>query len=124
VGGSGLLVHFAVLWAAHRLGGVSFPVAQTLATFVAMTSNYAINNVLTYRDRRRTGLRFFTGLATFYVICGMGVVANVGIADFVFDRAYGWWLAGAAGAVIGAVWNYAVSSVFTWGGEGRKSGTS
>ena len=41
VGGSGLLVHFAVLWAAHRLGDVSFPVAQTLATFVAMTSNYA-----------------------------------------------------------------------------------
>jgi dolichol-phosphate mannosyltransferase len=25
-----------------------------------------------------------------------------------------WWLAGVAGVIIGSVWNYAVSSVFTW----------
>jgi dolichol-phosphate mannosyltransferase len=25
-----------------------------------------------------------------------------------------WWLAGLAGVLIGAVWNYAVTSVFVW----------
>jgi dolichol-phosphate mannosyltransferase len=25
-----------------------------------------------------------------------------------------WWLAGTAGAAMGAVWNYAASSVLTW----------
>jgi putative flippase GtrA len=25
-----------------------------------------------------------------------------------------WWLAGVAGAVVGSVWNFAMSSVFTW----------
>ena len=50
----------------------------------------------------------------FAAICLMGVVANVGIAGVLFDRTPIWWLAGAAGAVIGAVWNYAMASTFTW----------
>lgn len=115
VGASGVFVHFLSLWIAHKLYGLDFAVAQTIATFVAMTSNYTFNNFLTYRDRRHRGLRFFTGLLTFYVVCGIGVVANVGVANFVFQRDYTWWLAGGAGALVGTVWNYAASAIFTWG---------
>lgn len=115
VGASGVFVHFLSLWIAYRLYNLDFAVAQTIATFVAMTSNYTFNNFLTYRDRRRRGLRFFTGLLTFYVVCGIGVVANVGVANFIFQRDYTWWLAGGAGALVGTVWNYAASAIFTWG---------
>lgn len=114
VGASGVFVHFLSLWIAHKLYGLDFAVAQTIATFVAMTSNYIFNNFLTYRDRRRRGLRFFTGLLTFYVVCGIGVIANVGVANFIFQRDYTWWLAGGAGALVGTVWNYAASAIFTW----------
>ena len=114
VGFSGLFVHFLVLWGMHRMMGVDFGLAQTAATVTAMTSNYALNNTLTYHDRRRRGLQFLTGLLSFYLVCGIGVVANVGVANFVFERDYTWWLAGAAGAVVGTVWNYAASSIFTW----------
>jgi len=115
VGLSGVGVHLATLWSSHRLAGIDFGVAQTVATFVAMTSNYWLNNFLTYRDRRRLGLRFLTGLLSFYAVCGVGVVANVGVASFVFHQDYKWWLAGIAGAVVGTVWNYAASAIFTWG---------
>jgi dolichol-phosphate mannosyltransferase len=114
VGLSGVAVHLGTLWASHRLAAVEFGVAQTAATFVAMTSNYWLNNFLTYRDRRRRGLKFLTGLISFYVICSIGVIANVGVASFVFHRDYKWWLAGIAGAIVGTVWNYAASAIFTW----------
>ena len=80
-----------------------------------MTSNFGLNNILTYRDMRLRGRRFFIGLLTFYLVCGIGVIANVGIANVVFQRDYTWWLAGGAGALVGTVWNYAASSIFTWG---------
>lgn len=114
VGLSGVFVHFATLWLAFRPMHVDFAIAQTIATFVAMTSNYALNNALTYRDRRRRGLKFLTGLLSFYLVCSVGVIANVGIANFVFEHRYTWWLAGGAGAVVGTVWNYAASAIFTW----------
>ncbi len=112
IGGSGVVVHFLTLYFA--LKAVEFPVAQALATVVAMTSNFVLNNMLTYRDRRLVGRRFLTGLGSFYAVCSLGAVANVGIASAAFAHHYTWWLSGLAGAAVGVVWNYAVSSIFTW----------
>jgi dolichol-phosphate mannosyltransferase len=114
VGGIGLLIHMTVLWFALTIAEAAFNVAQTSATIVAMTANFFINNLFTYRDRRLRGLAVLQGLFTFYAICSLGAVANVGIAGYVFSRNEVWWLAGLAGVVVGSVWNYAISSVFTW----------
>jgi len=115
VGFSGLLVHFLTLWVMFNRAGAGFATAQAVATMLAMTSNYAINNVLTYRDSRRRGWRFVTGLLSFYLVCGIGAIANVGVANAVFVRDYTWWMAGGAGVLVGTVWNYVASSAFTWG---------
>jgi dolichol-phosphate mannosyltransferase len=112
IGGLGVVVHFTTLYLGLKL--VAFPAAQAIAAFVAMTSNFVLNNVLTYRDRRLSGRRFVTGLLSFYAVCGLGAVANVGIASAAFAEHYTWWASGLAGVVVGVVWNYAVSSVFTW----------
>ncbi|MBN9669039.1 glycosyltransferase family 2 protein [Roseibium aggregatum] len=113
VGASGLFVHLAAL-RVFLLGGVEFNLAQTAASFVAMTTNFFLNNQLTYRDRRLRGLRALIGLFTFYAVCSVGVLANVGVANLIYaDPAY-WWFAGTAGAIMGAVWNYAASSALTW----------
>jgi dolichol-phosphate mannosyltransferase len=93
---------------------LGFPASQAIATVLAIISNYIINNVFTYRDRRLRGVKFFTGLLSFFAICGIGAVANVGVANIVFQQHYTWWLSALAGIAVGLVWNYACSSALTW----------
>lgn len=121
IGALGVVVDLIVL-SLSLTAGLGFIAAQAIATLVAMTSNFFLNNVFTYRDRRLKGWRLWRGLFSFYVICALGAVANVGFAAFVFTGDARWlagvkgipWLASLAGVVVGSVWNYAVSSVFTW----------
>ncbi len=114
VGGLGVGVHLAVLGLTFRGFGMDFVAAQALATLVAMSFNYVLNNSLTYRDRRRRGWRFFTGWLSFALACSVGAFANVGIAAYLFDRQTFWLLSALSGVLVGAVWNYAVTSVYTW----------
>ncbi|MCK9689610.1 glycosyltransferase [Scleromatobacter humisilvae] len=113
VGISGVAVHFAVLTLLYQVAHLAFTASQATATLVAMTSNYALNNSFTYRDQRHRGLSWWRGLLTFYAICGFGVIANVGVAGFLFER-QGWALAAAAGALVGTGWNYAATRAVTW----------
>ena len=114
IGGLGLVVHLATLWVALNLLAIGFSASQAVATLVAMSSNFVLNNQFTYRDQRLRGFKLLRGLAIFYLICGIGAIANVGVASYAFTTSHTWWLAGVAGAVIGSVWNFAMSSVFTW----------
>jgi dolichol-phosphate mannosyltransferase len=114
IGGLGVLTHLATLWLAVYPLGIRFAAGQAIATIVAMTGNFLLNNLFTYRDRRLHGRGLVTGLLSFYAVCGLGAAANVGIASHLFDANHSWWLAGLGGAAIGAVWNYAMSSVFVW----------
>jgi dolichol-phosphate mannosyltransferase len=115
VGGFGLIVHLIVLWSLFKGAGTSFLWAQTGATMVAMTSNYVLNNVLTYRDMRLRGWSFVRGWFSFVLACSVGALANVGIADYLFHKEGNFWVSSAiAGVLVGAVWNYAVTAVYTW----------
>jgi dolichol-phosphate mannosyltransferase len=114
VGALGIGVHFVTLSVGYDLLGIEFVWAQTLAMMVAIASNFAINNALTYRDLRLRGLTFFSGLLRFYLVSMAGLVSNIGVSDWLFVSAQKWWVAGLAGAVIGVVWNYVVASQFVW----------
>ena len=114
VGGTGLFVHLGTLYIALKLFELPFPQAQAAGAFVAMTSNFVLNNFLTYRDQRLKGFAILGGLLAFYLVCSVGLFANVGVAFSVYDRQPIWWLAGAAGALMGVVWNYAMSGLFVW----------
>ena len=80
----------------------------------AMTFNFLLNNRLTYRDRRLKGWRFYWGLLSFYMVCGVGAIANVDLASWLYIERPIWWVAGAVGAVMSALWNYAMSTLFVW----------
>jgi dolichol-phosphate mannosyltransferase len=113
IGVFGLFVHLIAL-AIALYGGLAFAVSQTIATLTAMTFNFTLNNLITYRDQRLRGWELARGLLSFYVICSVGAVANIGIATFIYAKEPVWWLAGLAGALVGSVWNYALSNLFTW----------
>jgi dolichol-phosphate mannosyltransferase len=118
VGGTGIIVHLSVLWLTKAIGA-HFAVASAVAVIAAMTWNFVFNNMITYRDQRLRGASFFRGLASFYAIGAIGAFANIGIGQLLFEQGQSWWLAGIAGALIGVVWNYTMSRLFTW----RLSGT-
>jgi dolichol-phosphate mannosyltransferase len=114
VGSIGVFVHFAALYTALRGFHAPFAVAQGCGAVLAMTSNFILNNFLTYRDQRLKGFAILRGLILFYIVCGVGLAANVGVAFSVYAQEPIWWLAGAAGALMGVVWNYAMSGLFVW----------
>ena len=114
VGGLGVLVHLAVLALLRQTTGLSFEIEQTIATIIAMMFNFQLNNAITYRDQRLRGPRLWRGLLLFMVVCGVGAVANVGIAQALYEQHAAWTAAGAIGAIIGVVWNYAVSATLVW----------
>jgi dolichol-phosphate mannosyltransferase len=115
VGGSGVALHYLILSTLFLGLGLSFTVAQLAGTVCAMTSNFFFNNLFTYRDQRLRGARLVRGLLSFYAICGMGALANIGIAAYAFSRNLQWALSAGAGIVVGTLWNYLATARFTWG---------
>lgn len=114
VGGSGVLVHLCVLTVLFKLLSSPFLVAQTTATFIAITTNFILNNLLTYRDRRLRGSRLLLGWVSFNLVCAIGAAANVGVASLIYSQNSKWLLSALAGIAVGVVWNYAMSSIVTW----------
>jgi dolichol-phosphate mannosyltransferase len=114
VGLTGVGIHMALLQLTLVASGVRFAIAQTVATVGAIGWNFALNNLVTYRDQRLAGWRFLNGLLRFQVICGIGAISNVGIASWIYGYNSNWWLAGLSGALLGAVWNYMASAAWVW----------
>ncbi|MFN6978910.1 MAG: GtrA family protein, partial [Gemmobacter sp.] len=114
VGLTGVFVQLAVVRIMLLAGTEAFIVAQTAGVAVAMTTNFLLNNLLTYSDRALRGRALLRGLLSFYAVCSIGAVANVGVAEAVFAALPQPELASATGAVVGALWNFLASAAFTW----------
>lgn len=114
VGALGVVVHLLVLALLRQVTALGFEAEQTIATLVAMVFNFQLNNAITYRDQQLRGPRLWRGLILFMVVCGFGAVTNIGIAQVLYERHTTWTIAGGIGAMIGVVWNYAVSATLVW----------
>ncbi|HUO21848.1 MAG TPA: glycosyltransferase family 2 protein [Caulobacteraceae bacterium] len=115
VGASGIVVQLVGLAMLRGAApAMDFATAQLIAALIAMTSNYFINNVVTYHDRRKRGWNLLTGYLAFCLACSAGLFVNVAVASFLHDRLPITLLAGAAGAAFGAVWNYVTTALAVW----------
>jgi dolichol-phosphate mannosyltransferase len=112
VGTIGIFVHLAALRLA--LLAFTFEQSQAIATLIAMTGNFLLNNSLTFRDSRLSGFAWVKGLLLFYLVSSVGALTNVGVASWFYAYQPTWWLAGLAGALMGVVWNYSMSTLFVW----------
>jgi dolichol-phosphate mannosyltransferase len=117
IGLLGLGIHLAVLGTLFIGLGESFRTGTIVATGIAMTFNFFLNNALTYRELRLKGAReMLGGWVSFCLVCSVGAIANVGVAEFLHGvQAREWALSATIGVLVGAVWNYAMSSRFVWG---------
>jgi dolichol-phosphate mannosyltransferase len=114
IGATGIAVNLAVLNVALIAWPASFALAKTVATGFAMTSNFVLNNSLTYRDRRLKGWGLLRGFVGFCIFGAIGAVTDIGLASQLYLDHEVWWVAGLAGSVVGVLWNYAMSSMFIW----------
>lgn len=114
VGALGLLVHLLILSIGVKALGFGFYGTQIFSVIATITFNYVLNNCLTYRDMRHKGIDFVRGLLSFYAVCFVGALGNIGVGELIYEVGQTWWVAGIAGAAIGVVWNYAASAAVTW----------
>jgi dolichol-phosphate mannosyltransferase len=114
VGATGIGVHLLVLWLLHVQTGIGFVTSQFTAILVAMFNNFLLNNVFTHRENRLRGWPMAWGFLSFCAACSIGALFNVQFANFLYEHTQVWWLAGISGALVGSVWNYAMTSKFTW----------
>jgi dolichol-phosphate mannosyltransferase len=116
VGALGVIVHMAVVAPLYKLMGVPFTISQAVAAVVAMTFNFWLNNLLTYRDQKLAGAQaLFFGWAKFCAACAVGAFAYVAVAAMLNDNGVHWYAAALIGVAVASVWNYALSSKFVWG---------
>ena len=115
VGSTGFLVNVAVAAAIRAVAvDLSFARVQLAAALVAMTSNFFINNAVTYFDRRKKGLALLGAYVRFCLLCSAGLFVNVAVAAFLDDRIHMAAASSIAGAAFGAVWNYVTTALAVW----------
>ncbi|MDC0040059.1 glycosyltransferase family 2 protein [Paracoccaceae bacterium] len=114
VGLTGVLVQLLMVGVFLNLLKFSFFYSQIFAVIVAMTSNFFLNNMLTYRDQALSGKRIFLGLLSFYFVCSIGAIANVAVANLVYSFVSLWILASFLGSVMSSLWNFMSSKWLTW----------
>ncbi len=115
VGASGVVVQLLSTALLMGLLNLAFQQALPVAVITAASSNYLVNNALTFRDRRQSGRQLIRGLLKFLLVASLPALANVGLATsfYTLIQAHALW-AQLAGIVVVYVWNYAASSRFVW----------
>jgi len=115
VGFSGVGVHLTVLFLLHRKLELSFLSGQIIATLCAMTSNYLLNNRVTFEGQSlRGGKAFWAGYGKFVTVCAVGAFVNVISAEFLQTHGTSWWLAASGGIAMGTFINYSFARFFVW----------
>jgi dolichol-phosphate mannosyltransferase len=114
VGAVGVMVNAAVVILAQAWGATSFAWTAAAATLVAMACNFALNNLLTFRDRRLHGAGFWRGLLLFCAACTGGAVLAEIVGLIAVRLEAPWVAASIAGAFAGALFNYTAASVVAW----------
>jgi dolichol-phosphate mannosyltransferase len=114
VGSTGFLVNVALASLLRAFTALPFSSVQLTAAFVAMTSNFVINNAVTYYDRRKRGLALVGAYIRFCLACSAGLFVNVAVGAFLHDRIGAFVASSIIGAAFGAVWNYVTTALAVW----------
>jgi dolichol-phosphate mannosyltransferase len=130
VGASGVFVNLAVFWALFLAAlpqsfspdkVVQFKLAQAIATGVAATSNFFLNNLLTYRDKRLRGWPMLRGLISFLAISAVGAIVSISFAAQILELfpesmrgKYVLTFVSLCGIAVGTLLNFSATAIFTW----------
>ena len=115
VGITGVLVQFLISYSFMWLLGFSFQNVLPIAVVLAATSNYLVNNWLTFRVNRLRNKALFVGLLKFLLVSSLPIIANVGLASSFYKLiSPNTLFSQLAGIIVVFIWNYAASSKLVW----------
>lgn len=112
VGGSGVVVNSALLFALHEWLSVRLLIASPIAVEAAILNNFFWNNLWTFRAGG-TSLR---RLAKFNLVSLVGMAITTGILYFLAEH-YGlhYLLANLIAIGVATFWNFTLNLFWTWG---------
>ena len=115
VGSTGIIVQLITTYTLMSIFGLNFQRALVFGVVCAASSNFLINNLLTFRNKRLKNRKFILGLFKFLLISSLPIIANVGLATSFYSLVFSNTLVSQlAGIIIVFIWNYAASSRFVW----------
>ena len=115
VGSIGIVVQLISSFSLIKVFGLNFLSSLPIAVVLAASSNFFINNWLTFRSKRLKNKKLIFGLLKFLIVSSLPIMANVGLATSFYNYVTpNTFLSQMAGIIIVFIWNYAASSKFVW----------
>ena len=115
VGSFGVLVQLTMTYLLLMLTNLDFEIVLPIAVVFAASSNYVINNFLTFRSNSLRYSLFFVGYLKFLLVSSLPIIANVGLANLFYRSVSANTFASQIAAIfIVFIWNYAASSRLVW----------
>ena len=115
VGLIGVFVQMFVIYFLLAVTDFDFEKILPVGVILAATSNYIINNILTFRSNKLSGKNFYFGLFKFLLVASLPIIANIGVANLFYNQlSSNTFFAQIAGILVVFIWNYAASSRVVW----------
>jgi dolichol-phosphate mannosyltransferase len=114
VGGSGVGVHFGILYGITS-AGLIYWCSAIIAIVIAMAYNYTFNNYWTFKDARKRGKDYFKGLWKYAIVSFIGDGMYLGFMVLLTEKAHLFYLMSAAIAMgLIMILRYIVIRRFVW----------
>lgn len=125
VGTTGFGVNIGVFWLLTRIAGLREPydlVALIIALEISILSNFALNDLWTFRDKRTGGLKALVVRAVKFNMVSSGAVAIYYAIYTPLTRLLGVYdlLALFFAILVGLVWNFMINFLWTWKTESQR----
>ena len=128
VGGSGVIVNYGLYWILTRLAGftplddtatggiISGNLAMAISIETSIITNFILNNYFTFADRNVRGLKaFFSRLFNFNLICLIGGLIQIGVANLLTITLGIYDLISILIAIaVAMLWNFLLNNWWTW----------
>ncbi len=122
VGTTGFSVNLGFFWLLTRIAHVYDLVALIIALEISVLSNFALNDLWTFRDKRTGGLKALVVRAVKFNMVSSGAVAIYYAVYTPLTRLLGVYdlLALLCAVFVGLVWNFGVNFLWTWKTESKR----
>ena len=115
VGSSGVLVNEGLLWLLTDGFGLFYLYSAMVGIEASIVSNFTLNNIWTFRDRRLASGNIFIRLFKYNLTCLIGVSLNVFVLWLLTEiLGMHYLISNLFGIAVAVIWNYSASIKWIW----------